>query len=195
VPVLGCEGGKPSRKERAIARDSAPLHLHRHQRPSLWHGGPGPHVMHLACRFLGAKEANRRTRSAPPPTVARLFTSIETNSPVCDTGARAHESSSLGAGSWVQRSRTADRASTAPPRGRRRRQKNFQIQCSGIEASRAWPSKAIKCGGHGSVSRGDRRGSWRGQGRAGSNYASDRTEAEHQSTIQLWPHLQARILP
>jgi hypothetical protein len=72
---------------------------------------------------------------------------------------------------------------------------NFQNQCSGIEAPRAWPSKAIKCGGHGSVSRGDRRGSWRDQGRTGSNYASERTEAAHHSTIQLWPHLQARILP
>jgi hypothetical protein len=76
--------------------------------------------MHLACRFLGAKEANRRTRSTPPPAVARLFTSTKTNSPVSNTGARAYKSSSLGAGSWVQRSRTAARASTVPPRGHHR---------------------------------------------------------------------------
>jgi hypothetical protein len=33
----------------------------------------------------------------------------------------------------------------------------FQNQCSGTEASRAWPSKTIKCGGHGPVSHGNRR--------------------------------------
>jgi hypothetical protein len=38
-----------------------------------------------------------------------------------------------------------------------------------LEAPRAWPNEAIKCGGHGSVSRGDRRGSRRDQGRTGSN--------------------------
>jgi hypothetical protein len=43
-------------------------------------------------------------RSEPPPAVARLFTSAETNSPVSDARVRAHESSSLGADSWVQRS-------------------------------------------------------------------------------------------
>jgi hypothetical protein len=40
---------------------------------------------------------------------------------------------------------------------------NFQNQCSGIEAPRAWPNETIKYGIHGSVSRGDRRGSWREQ--------------------------------
>jgi hypothetical protein len=34
----------------------------------------------------------------------RLFTFAETNNPVSDMGARAHESSSMGTGSWVQRS-------------------------------------------------------------------------------------------
>jgi hypothetical protein len=56
-------------------------------------------------------------RSGSPPTVVRLFTSTETNGSVSDAGARAHESSSLGAGSWVQRSRTTAPASTTPPRG------------------------------------------------------------------------------
>jgi hypothetical protein len=123
VPFLGCKGGEPPCEEHATVCSSAPLHLRRHQWPSLWHGGPGPHVMHLACRFLGAKEANRRARSTPPPAVTRLFTSAETNSPVSDTGARAHESSSLCAESWVQRSKTAAHASTVPPRGYRRRQR------------------------------------------------------------------------
>jgi hypothetical protein len=76
--------------------------------------------MHLARRFLCAEKANRRVKSAPPPTVVRLFAFAKTNSPVPGTGAQAHESSSLGVGSWVQSS-TAARASTAPPRGHRRR--------------------------------------------------------------------------
>jgi hypothetical protein len=42
-------------------------------------------------------------RSGPPPAVVRLFTSAEANDPVSDVRARAHESASLGAGSWVQK--------------------------------------------------------------------------------------------
>jgi hypothetical protein len=77
--------------------------------------------MHRARRFLCAEKANRRVKSAPLPTVVRLFTSAKTNCPVSGTRARAYESSSLGAGSWVQRSCTAARANTVPPRGHRRR--------------------------------------------------------------------------
>jgi hypothetical protein len=86
---------------------------------------PLPAVVRL---FTSAESSGPvcRVRSTPPPVVVRLFASAETNSPVSDTGARAHESSPLGAGSWVQRSRTAAHASTAPPQGRRRRQKIFQ---------------------------------------------------------------------
>jgi hypothetical protein len=64
-----------------------------------------------------------------------------------------------------------------------------------LEAPRAWPNKAIKCGGHGSVSRGDRRGSRSDQGWTGSNCTSGRAKAANQSSDKLWPHLQARILP
>jgi hypothetical protein len=131
----------------------------------------------------------RRVKSMLPPAVVRLFISTESSGPVSSTGARAHESSSMGAGSWVQRSRTAARANTSPPRSPHRRLRNFRNQCSGIKAPRAWPGKSIKCRGHGSVSRGDKRVSWRVQRRAGSNFANKRTEAAHQSTIQLWPHL------
>jgi hypothetical protein len=91
--------GEPPHKERATA----------------------PHVMHLARRFLCAEKANRHVKGAPPPTVVRLFASTKTNSLVPGTRARAHESSSLDAGSWVQKSRITARPSTAPPRGRRRR--------------------------------------------------------------------------
>jgi hypothetical protein len=55
--------------------------------------------MHLVCRFLCAEKVNRRVKSTPPPAVVRIFTPAETDSPVPDTGARAHESPSLGAGS------------------------------------------------------------------------------------------------
>jgi hypothetical protein len=56
--------------------------------------------------------------------VARLFISAaRNNSPVYDTGAQAHKSYSLGAGSQVRKERTAARTGTAPPRGRGRRQK------------------------------------------------------------------------
>jgi hypothetical protein len=42
--------------------------------------------MLLGRRSPSAKRANRRERSKPPPAVVRLFTSVETNSPVSDTG-------------------------------------------------------------------------------------------------------------
>jgi hypothetical protein len=100
--------GPKARRRRIAARGAcyrpvvgAPLHLRRDQRPNLQRGGLGPHVTHLACRFLSTKKANRRVKSAPLPTVVRLFASAKTNSPVHGTRAQAHESSSLGAGSWV----------------------------------------------------------------------------------------------
>jgi hypothetical protein len=46
-----------------------------------------------------------------------------------------------------------------------------------LEAPRAWPSKDIKCGGHGSVSRGDRRGSRRDHGRTCSSCINGCAEA------------------
>jgi hypothetical protein len=60
----------------------------------------------------------------PPHAVARLLIAdARDNSPVYDTGARAHGSYSLGAGSWVRKERTAARVGSASPRGRDRRQK------------------------------------------------------------------------
>jgi hypothetical protein len=52
-----------------------------------------------------------------------------------------------------------------------------------LKTPRAWPNKAIKCGGHESVSRGDRRGSRRDQGRTDSNYTNGRAEAASQSNF------------
>jgi hypothetical protein len=57
-----------------------------------------------------------------------------------------------------------------------------------LEAPRAWPNKAIKCGGHGSASRGGRRGIRRDQGRIDSNYTNGRAKAVNQSPAKLWPH-------
>jgi hypothetical protein len=54
-------------------------------------------------------------RSEPPLAVVRPFISAENNGPVSDTGGQAHESYSLGVGSWVRKERTAARASSGPP--------------------------------------------------------------------------------
>jgi hypothetical protein len=92
-------------------------------RPASGMEGPGPRVILFGHQPPCAEKANRRTRCTPPPAVVRLFTSAKNNNPVSDAGARAHESSSLGTGSWVQGGRTAARASTMPPQGHRRRQR------------------------------------------------------------------------
>jgi hypothetical protein len=116
-----------------------------------------------------------------PPREEQTAASLhlfKSSGPTSATGARAHESYSLGVGLRVRRRRIAA----------------SQNQCSGIEAPHVWPSKTIKYGGHGSVSRGDRRDSWRDQRRTGSNYVSKHTEAACQSPIKLWPDLQARFL-
>jgi hypothetical protein len=85
----------------------------------------------------------------------------------------------LGAEKSHRRSRQY-RASSGPPQ--KTEKMNFQNQCSGIEAPRAWPSGTIKYGSHGSVSRGDRRDSWREQ--AVITTASTRKQrANHQSNF------------
>jgi hypothetical protein len=43
-------------------RGSTPPRLRRNQPPDLWHGGLGPHVMHLVRQFLCAEKANRRVK-------------------------------------------------------------------------------------------------------------------------------------
>jgi hypothetical protein len=61
--------------------------------------GPGPQVIQLECGSPSAEMANRHVRSEPLPAVVCLSNSTENNGPVSDTGARAHESYSLGVGS------------------------------------------------------------------------------------------------
>jgi hypothetical protein len=60
--------------------------------------------MHLARRFLCVEKANWHVKSAPSPAVVRLFAPVKTDNSVSGTGAWAHDSSSLGVGSCVQRS-------------------------------------------------------------------------------------------
>jgi hypothetical protein len=75
--------------------------------------------MHLACRFLGAKDANRHARSMPPPAVARLSISVETNSPISDTGGLGPRVRLLGrrfqGGEKPNRRSRQYRASSGPP--------------------------------------------------------------------------------
>jgi hypothetical protein len=71
---------------------------------------------------------------------------------------------------------------------------NFQNQCSGIEAPRAWPSGTIKYGSHGSVSRGDRRDIWR-EHAVITTASAQKQRANHQSnfgpTCRLVPSSEA----
>jgi hypothetical protein len=43
-------------------RGCAPPQLRCNWWSNLWHGGPGPHVIHLARRFLGKEKSHRRSR-------------------------------------------------------------------------------------------------------------------------------------
>jgi hypothetical protein len=144
--------------------------------------------MHLACRFLCAEKANRRVKNASPLAVVRLFAPAETDSLVSGMGAQAPVP--------VYREFALPLAPVPRLLGATAEdgEVKFSKPMQHLEAPRVWPNKAIKCGGHVSVSRRDRRGSQRDQGRTGSNCTNGRTEAASQS-VKLWPHLQARILP
>jgi hypothetical protein len=70
---------KANRRTRSVQppRGCAPLHLRRNQRSNLWHGGPGPHVMRLARRFLRTEKSHRHSRqyhtsSGPPRKTEEL---------------------------------------------------------------------------------------------------------------------------
>jgi hypothetical protein len=108
--------------------------------------GARPHMSYKLAQ--SAKKANCRTRSAQPPrgytpfhlhrnqqsrrrttaqeacnrpAVVLPFVFAATSGPTSGMGAQAHMSCTRRAGFWVQKTRTAARANTAPPRGRRRR--------------------------------------------------------------------------
>jgi hypothetical protein len=111
--------------------------------------GARPHMSYKLAR--SAKKANRRTRSIQPargcvplhlrrnqrsrrrtaaqgacnrPAVVRPLGFAAASGPTSSMGAQAHMSCTRRAGYWVQRSCTAARANTAPPRGRRRRRRS-----------------------------------------------------------------------
>jgi hypothetical protein len=93
-----------------------------HQGNPVYDTGARVHTSYRLCAELWVwKKANHRAHlwSEPPHAVARLFISAaRDNSPVYDTGAQAHRSHSLDAGSRVRKEWTAARAGSAPPRGR-----------------------------------------------------------------------------
>jgi hypothetical protein len=116
--------------------------------------------MHLARRLLCAEKANRRVKSTPPPAVVRLFTPLK---PTAQSLARGP-----GPTSHPPRAQVPAYREVAPPLAPVTRlpgaaaedgEVKFSKPMQRLEAPRAWPNKVIKCGGHGSVSRGDRRGS------------------------------------
>jgi hypothetical protein len=125
--------------------------------PSLWHGCPGPRVILFGRRLPCAGKTNRRTRSTPPPAVVHLFTSAESSGPTFGPGPRVILLGRrfLGAEKSNRRSRQY-RASSGPPQ--KTEKVNFQNQMQRYRGTPR-PSKAIKCGHHGSVNRGDRRSS------------------------------------
>jgi hypothetical protein len=93
---------KANRLTRSMSppRGSTPLHLHRNQ------------------------QSRRRTTAQATcnrPAVVRPLGFAATGGPTSGMGAQTHMSYTRRASFWVQRSRTAARANTASPRGRRRR--------------------------------------------------------------------------
>jgi hypothetical protein len=70
---------KANRRTRSVQppRGCAPPWLRCSQRSNLWHGGPGPHVMHPACRFLRTEKSHHHSRqyhasSGPPQKMEKL---------------------------------------------------------------------------------------------------------------------------
>jgi hypothetical protein len=148
------------------------------------------------CGSSSTEEANRHARSELPPAVVRLSISAGSNGPVSDTGPGPR--AILPGRRFLSTERANRRscqyyASLGPPQ--KAGKVIFSNRCSGIEAPRAWPGETIMRGGRGSVSRGDRCGSWRVRRRTGSDYISKHTKVARQLPVKLWPHLQARILP
>jgi hypothetical protein len=181
---------KVNRRTRSVLPPcgSAPPRLCHNQWSNLWHGGPGPHFMYLARRFLCAEKANRRVKSTPLPAIVRLFAPPK---PIAQSLARGPGPTSHPPWAPVPEYREVEPPLAPVPRILGATAEDGEVEFSKpmqrLEAPRAWPNKAIKCGGHGSVSRGDRRGSRSDQGRTGSNCTSGRAEAANQSPNKLGP--------
>jgi hypothetical protein len=181
---------KANRRTRSVLLpcSSAPPCFHCNQRSNLWHGGLGPHVMHLARRVLCVEKANRRVKNASPPAVVRLFAPAEANNPISGPRPTSHTP-------WAPVPAYREVALPLAPVPRllgataEDREVKFSKPMQHLEAPRAWPNKTIKCGGQGSVSRRDMCGNRRDQGWTDSNCINGRAGAASQSPIKLWPHL------
>jgi hypothetical protein len=125
--------------------------------PASGTGARGPRVILLGRRSLSAKKAKppREERTVVPLLLRqKQRTSLWHGGPGPRVILLGHRF--LGVEKSNYRSRQYH-ASSGPPQ--KIEKVNFQNQCSGTEAPRAWPGETIKCGGHRSVNRGDRRGS------------------------------------
>jgi hypothetical protein len=120
---------KVNRRTRSVQlpRGCAPLHLRRNQRSRRQTAAQGacncPTVIrpfHL-CRNQRSRRQTAAQGACNRPTVVRPLGFAAASGLTSGMGAQAHMSCTQRAGFWVQRSRTAARANTAPPRGHRRR--------------------------------------------------------------------------
>jgi hypothetical protein len=173
---------------------NVPLRFHRRQRTS------PPREKHATARGKCASSSRSRQRTSSPreehatacgSAPLHLHRKQRTSLWHGGLGPRVilHGCRFLGAKKSNRRSRRY-RTSSKPPQKTEKFSKPMQRY-------RGTPRVAqqIKCGGHRSVGRGDRRDCWRNRGRTGSNYDNERAEAVSQSPIKLWPHLQAHSLP
>jgi hypothetical protein len=60
-PQPAVKGANRHTRSMQPPRGCAPPQLRYNRWSNLWHGGPGPHVIHLAHRFLGAGKSHRRS--------------------------------------------------------------------------------------------------------------------------------------
>jgi hypothetical protein len=175
--------------------------------------GAKPHMSYKLAR--SAKKANRRTRSMQPPcsytpfhrepphkeraTAPRLRGPSASLQPVVQPlawGPGPHVIHPARRFLDAEKSHCHSRQYRTSSRPSQKTEKiKFSKPVQRLEAPRAWPNNDIKCGSHGLVNRGNRRGSRRDHRRAGTNCINGRVGASSQSPIRLWPHLQARILP
>jgi hypothetical protein len=88
---------RTNRRTRSVQspRGCAPPRLRRNQRSNLWHEGPGPHVMHLARRFLRTEKSHHHSRqyhasSGPPQKTEKL--NFKTNAATQGTPCMAQQS-------------------------------------------------------------------------------------------------------
>jgi hypothetical protein len=115
---------KANRRTRSVQppHGCVPLHLCRNQRSRRRTTAQGVcNRPPSSSPQLAVKKANCRARNVQPPCGCAPLGFAATGAPTSGMGAQAHMSYTQRAGFWVQKSRTATRANTVPPRGRRRR--------------------------------------------------------------------------